>query len=82
VPCCKLAVVGYEMLRNERADIALLLYGALWTFFARKFTLCKSNPNTTNTCRSLSHWDRYSVISLEAVAYSSYGNTVKWFWWD
>jgi len=22
------------------------------------------------------------VISLEAVAYSSYCNTVEWFWWD
>jgi len=24
----------------------------------------------------------YAVISLEAVAYSSYCNTVGWFWWD
>jgi len=30
----------------------------------------------------LSHWDPYAVISLEAVAYSSYCNTVEWFWWD
>jgi len=30
----------------------------------------------------LSHWDPYTVISLEAVAYSSYCNTVEWFWWD
>jgi len=27
----------------------------------------------------LSHWDPYAVISLEAVAYSSYCNTVEWF---
>jgi len=26
----------------------------------------------------LSHWDPYAVISLEAVAYSSYCNTVEW----
>jgi len=24
----------------------------------------------------------YAVISLEAVAYSLYCNTVEWFWWD
>jgi len=30
----------------------------------------------------LSHWDPYAVIRLEAVAYSSYFNTVEWFWWD
>jgi len=30
----------------------------------------------------LSHWDPYAVISLEVVAYSSYCNTVEWFWWD
>jgi len=30
----------------------------------------------------LSHWDPDAVISLEAVAYSSYCNTVEWFWWD
>jgi len=30
----------------------------------------------------LSHWDPYAVLSLEAVAYSSYCNTVEWFWWD
>jgi len=30
----------------------------------------------------LSHSDPYAVISLEAVAYSSYCNTVEWFWWD
>jgi len=30
----------------------------------------------------LSRWDSYAVISLEAVAYSSYCNTVEWFWWD
>jgi len=28
----------------------------------------------------LSHWDPYAVISLEAVAYSSYYNAVEWFW--
>jgi len=27
----------------------------------------------------LSHWDPYAVISLEAVAYCSYCNTVEWF---
>jgi len=26
--------------------------------------------------------DPYAVISPEAVAYSSYCNTVEWFWWD
>jgi len=26
--------------------------------------------------------DPYAVFSLEAVAYSSYCNTVEWFWWD
>jgi len=31
---------------------------------------------------TLSHWDHYTVINLEAVTYSSYGNTVEWFWWD
>jgi len=30
----------------------------------------------------LTHWDPYAVLSLEAVAYSSYCNTVEWFWWD
>jgi len=30
----------------------------------------------------LSQWDPYAMISLEAVAYSSYRNTVEWFWWD
>jgi len=30
----------------------------------------------------LSHRDSYAVISLEAVAYRSYCNTVEWFWWD
>jgi len=30
----------------------------------------------------LSHRDSYVVVSLEAVAYSSYCNTVEWFWWD
>jgi len=30
----------------------------------------------------LSHWHSYTVISLERVAYSSYCNTVEWFWWD
>jgi len=28
------------------------------------------------------NWDPYAVISLEVVAYSSYCNTVEWFWWD
>jgi len=30
----------------------------------------------------LSQWDPYAMISLEAVAYNSYCNTVEWFWWD
>jgi len=30
----------------------------------------------------LSDWDPYAVISLEAVAYSLYCNTVECFWWD
>jgi len=30
----------------------------------------------------LPHRDPYAVISLEAVAFSSYCNTVEWFWWD
>jgi len=30
----------------------------------------------------LSHWDPYDVISLVAVAYSSYCNAVEWFWCD
>jgi len=30
----------------------------------------------------LSHWDANAVLSLEVVAYSSYCNTVEWFWWD
>jgi len=33
-------------------------------------------------CLRWSHWDLYAVISLEAVAYSSYCNTVEWFGWD
>jgi len=32
--------------------------------------------------RVSSHWDPYIVISLKAVAYSSYCNMVEWFWWD
>jgi len=30
----------------------------------------------------ISHWDPYTVLSLEAFAYSSYCNTMEWFWWD
>jgi len=28
------------------------------------------------------HRDPYTVTSLETVVYSSYCNTVEWFWWD
>jgi len=43
--------------------------------------------NTTGVCGLWSvifvvRWDAYAVISLEAVAYSLYCNTVKWFYWD
>jgi len=55
-------------------------------------TLCNKRPKWFGKgcirCTSpsqigfLSLWDPYAVISLQAVAYSSYCNMVEWFWWD
>jgi len=43
---------------------------AAWTSTVQSILLCSSVSG-----------DPYAVISLEAVAYSSYCNTVEWFWW-
>jgi len=76
ISLCSLNIINLSLLLNAvRFSLRTKARSQNHSIKQKKCTsYCSTKPN----CKL----DPFAVISLEAVAYSSYCNTVEWFWWD